>query len=73
LADSDGKMLRESLDFDQKTSLLSEKKNHIFVEYGGLNCCIAHALSPGFEGYSTGWHSVIIQRLGTAKKTKLVK
>lgn len=73
LADSDGKMLRESLDFDQKTSLLSEKKNHIFVEYCGLNCCIAHALSPGFEGYSTGWHSVIIQKLGTAKKAKLVK
>jgi len=73
LADSDGKMLRESLDFDQKTSLLSEKKNHIFTEYCGLNCCIAHALSPGFEGYSTGWHSIIIQKLGTAKKTKLVK
>ena len=73
LADSDGKMLRESLDFDQKTSLLSEKKNYIFVEYCGLNSCIAHALSPGFEGYSTGWHSIIIQKLGTAKKAKLVK
>jgi hypothetical protein len=73
LADSDGKTLRESLDFDQKTSLLSERKNHIFVEYTGLNCCIAHALSPGFEGYSTGWHSIIIQRLGTAKKARLVK
>lgn len=68
LADSDGKMLRESIDFDQKTSFLSEKKNHLFTEYGGLNCCMAHALSPGFEGYSTGWHSVIIQKLGTVKK-----
>lgn len=73
LADSEGKMLRESLDFDQKTSLFNEKQNHIFIEYLGLNCCIAHALSPGFEGYSTGWHSVIIQKLGTAKKAKLVK
>lgn len=73
LADSEGKMLRENLDFDQKTSLFSEKKNHIFIEYAGLNCCIAHALSPGFEGYSTGWHSVIIQKLGTAKKAKQVK
>ncbi len=73
LADSEGKMLRETINFDQKTSLMSEKKNHIFVEYGGLNCCIAHALSPGFEGYSTGWHSIILQKLGTAKKAKLVK
>lgn len=73
LADSEGKMLRENLDFDQKTSLFSEKKNHTFIEYGGLNCCIAHALSPGFEGYSTGWHSLIIQKLGTVKKTKISK
>lgn len=70
LADSEGKMLRESISFDQKTSLFSEKKNHVFVEYGGMNCCIAHAMSPGFEGYSTGWHSIIIQKLSTVKKAK---
>jgi hypothetical protein len=73
LADSEGKMLRESLDFDQKTSLFSEKQNYLFTEYAGMNCCFAHALSPGFEGYSTGWHSIIIQKLGTAKKANTSK
>ena len=29
----------------------------------GKDVCIAHALSPGFETYSTGWHSILIQQL----------
>jgi len=63
LADSDGKILKETLQFDKKTSLFGEKKNHMFTEYAGEQCCIGHALSPGYENYSTGWHSVIIQKL----------
>ena len=23
-------------------------------------CCIAHARAPGFETYTTGWHSFLI-------------
>lgn len=68
LADSDGKMLKETLQFDKKTSLFGEKKNYMFTEYAGVQCCIGHALSPGFENYSTGWHSVIIQKLVNATK-----
>ena len=30
-------------------------------QFDGKDVCIAHALSPGFETYSTGWHSVLIQ------------
>jgi hypothetical protein len=30
-------------------------------KFEGKDVCIAHALSPGFETYSTGWHSVLIQ------------
>lgn len=68
LADSENKMLRDKFSFDQKTSLFSEKKNYLFSEYQGAECCIAHALSPGFEGYSTGWHSIIIQKVGNVKR-----
>lgn len=68
LADSENKMLRDKFAFDKKTSLFSEKKNYLFSEYQGVECCIAHALSPGFEGYSTGWHSVIIQKVGNVKR-----
>jgi hypothetical protein len=71
LSDSEGKMLKETLQFDKKTSIFGEKKNYIFTEYAGTPCCIGHALSPGFENYSTGWHSVIIQKLvNFSKKSK---
>jgi hypothetical protein len=69
LADSENKMLKDKIQFDKKASLYSEKKNYLFSEYGGLECCIAHAQSPGFEGYSTGWHSVIVQKLAKEKRT----
>jgi len=68
LADSENKMLKDKFQFDKKTSLFSEKKNYLFSEYESVECCIAHALSPGFEGYSTGWHSLIIQKLGNISK-----
>jgi hypothetical protein len=67
LADSEGKMLKETLQFDKKTSLFGEKKNYIFTEYAGMPCCMGHAISPGFENYSTGWHSLIIQKLANHK------
>lgn len=72
LADSEGKMLKETLQFDKKTSLFGEKKNYIFTEYAGIPCCMGHALSPGYENYSTGWHSLIIQKLAN-HKSKLPK
>jgi len=72
LADSENKMLKDKITFDRKTSLYSENKNYLFGDYLGVDSCVAHARSVGFEGYSTGWHSVIIQKLenvrrGTAK------
>lgn len=70
LADSDNKMLKEIIKFDKKTSLFSEKRNYVFSDYGGIDCCLGHAQSPGFEGYSTGWHSLIIQKLGNISKQK---
>lgn len=71
LADSENKMLKDKFQFDKKTSLFAEKKNYLFAEYQGVECCFAHALSAGFEGYSTGWHSLIIQKLGNVRKIRL--
>jgi hypothetical protein len=68
LADSENKMIKDTFQFDKKTSLFAEKKNYLFSDYGGVECCIAHALSPGFEGYSTGWHSLIIQKIEHVNK-----
>ena len=64
LADSDNKILDEKIEFEGKESLFSEKKNFVIKNYNNKKSYIAHGMSPGFEGYSTKWHSILIQALG---------
>jgi hypothetical protein len=61
LADSWGKQLQESLGLSDLPQILAERKNFVTADYQGRKCCIAHAQAPGFETYSTGWHSLVIQ------------
>lgn len=63
LADSDGKILVDTIEFSGRNELFDKKKDFSMTEYGRSKCCIAHALSQGYESYSTGWHSIIIQKL----------
>jgi hypothetical protein len=64
LADSCGKQLQESLVLPELSQILAERKNFVTSDYRGQKCCIAHAQAPGFETYSTGWHSLVIQPVG---------
>src|SRR5262249_30670471 len=75
LADSRDAILQDVIDFPERSQLFSRKKDFLFATLGNKNCCIAHALSPGFETYATGWHSVLIQepKHVKAKKTKRLK
>ena len=63
LADTDHKILEGRIDFKDKEHLFAEKKGFIIEEYNGSKCCIAHAFAPGYETYTTGWHSLIIQEM----------
>ncbi|HMB96388.1 MAG TPA: methyl-accepting chemotaxis protein, partial [Tepidisphaeraceae bacterium] len=63
LADSNGKALLETLQLPEKQKLFAMKKGFVNANVGGSPVCVAHALSPGFETYATGWHSLIIQPL----------
>jgi hypothetical protein len=63
LADSWDRHLQENLVIPEIHTLFAEKKNFSKILYNDKLCCFAHALAPGFETYSTGWHSVIIQPL----------
>jgi hypothetical protein len=63
LADSTGKVIAETLSLPDHSALFATKKHHIAATYHGQPTIIAHALSPGFETYATGWHSLILQRL----------
>jgi methyl-accepting chemotaxis protein-like sensor len=63
LADSEHKILEDYIDFKGRDELFAEKKGFIIEEYNGSKCCIAHASAPGYETYTTGWHSLIIQEM----------
>ncbi len=60
LADSRGLELAGTIDFPERRTLFLQDKNFLITDYENRSCCIAHARSPGYETYSTGWHSLII-------------
>ena len=64
LADSQDKMLQEKLDFPERDTLFAQAKACLPVKINGAPHLAAHAKSPGFETYRTGWHSLILERQG---------
>ncbi|MEM4237747.1 MAG: methyl-accepting chemotaxis protein [Candidatus Nitrosocaldaceae archaeon] len=61
IADTEGRIL-EKIEFEGKDDLFT-KKGFIITTYNGKMSCIAHALSQGYETYSSGFHSLIIQHI----------
>lgn len=61
LADSWGKQLHDTLSLPNQDELFSTPKSYFMEKIDGHRSCVAHAQAPGFETYSTGWHSVLIQ------------
>jgi hypothetical protein len=63
LADSHDQILREKIELPDRDTLFAQAKTCATLPVGGGDCLVAHALSPGFETYRTGWHSLIIERM----------
>ena len=63
LADSRGHRLDATLEMENREQIFADKKNFVLGQYDGEPACIAHAQAPGFETYSTGWHSLVIQTM----------
>jgi hypothetical protein len=61
LADSFEKHLVDTLDISAVPDVFTRKKGFFVTHYQGRNCCIGYAKAPGFETYTTGWYSLIIQ------------
>ena len=65
ILDSNGKKLseiqRDNILEKDITPLFSEKKNFQLITLGNSKALAGHAQSIGYEGFSTGWHSLIIQ------------
>lgn len=60
LADSRDQVLTGKLDLNLSAVLACQGK-HQEINCGNKPSLVAHALAPGYETYSTGWHSIIIQ------------
>jgi len=64
LSDSKEKILQEPINLTGQTNLFGKDKKFVFEKDDDKIYLVAHALSPGFEGYrSSEWHSLIIQDL----------
>jgi hypothetical protein len=63
LADSANRILTETLHFPGLEKLYKLDKGFSIEEIDGRRYCIAHARAPGYETYSTGWHSLILQQI----------
>ena len=63
LADSRGHQLDTILDLENRQQIFDAKKNYLLGKYEGKAAFVAHAQAPGFETYTTGWHSLVIQTL----------
>ncbi|NCT69514.1 MAG: chemotaxis protein [Xanthomonadaceae bacterium] len=49
------------LDFPGRAALFAQSRAAVDLIMDGRAHCIAHAASPGYETYRTGWHCVIVQ------------
>lgn len=64
LADTDGQVLSTGLGVELSDTLKGRNRGfEITKDRNGRECLVAFARAPGYETYSTGWHSVIVQRL----------
>lgn len=61
LADSWDKHLIDTLDIAAIPDVFTRKKGFFVTSYEGRECCIGYAQAPGFETYTTGWYSLVIQ------------
>ncbi|MEL6106901.1 MAG: methyl-accepting chemotaxis protein [Planctomycetota bacterium] len=62
LASSVGLNIGEKLPLPDFDKVVKSPKGFFTTKWKGNRVCIGHAKAPGFETYSTGWYSLIIQR-----------
>lgn len=63
IADSHDRQLSDCIVLSDYAELLQTKKSFAIMQTAGRTRCVGHALSPGFETYATGWHSLVMQEL----------
>ncbi|MEO5961324.1 MAG: chemotaxis protein, partial [Opitutaceae bacterium] len=66
LADTDERMLLEKLELPDRSEIFSRAKASALAMIEGKSTLVAHAQSPGFETYRTGWRSLVLERVAEA-------
>lgn len=73
IIDGTGRVLADSaqdgsaqLDIDAWKALLKQPRSSAVLRIEGRETCVAHAASPGYETYRSGWHSLILQQVGAS-------
>ena len=70
IIDSSGCVMASSLDYaigerlaiPGLSKVMDSPKGYFLSKWKGDRVCVGHARAPGFETYSTGWYSLIVQR-----------
>jgi hypothetical protein len=69
IVDAAGRILADSandagdkLDLPDRERLFAETRGFREVSLGGTEHLVGHARAPGYEGYTTGWHSLVLQQ-----------
>ena len=52
------------MEFPGRDALFAQPRGAAERIVDGQMQCLAHAASPGYETYRTGWHCVIVQGVG---------
>jgi hypothetical protein len=61
LADSFGRQLTDTIPLNLLESIHENRKGFMIASIEGERCCVGYADAPGYETFSTGWNSLIIQ------------
>jgi hypothetical protein len=74
IVDNSGHVLADSqadgsarMDVNGWKPLLAQPRSSAVLRVDGKPTCVAHAASPGYETYRTGWHSLILQGVAEAE------
>ncbi|MEM6688042.1 MAG: cache domain-containing protein [Planctomycetota bacterium] len=63
LASRENEKIGDSVPIPEFQRVLSADKGFYITTYEETKLCVGHAKAPSFEGYSTGWYSIVAQPL----------
>ncbi len=67
LADSFGRQLTETIPMNLLEPIHENRRGFMIALVDGEKCCVGYAAAPGYENFTSGWNSLIIQPIRKAR------